>query len=85
MDPLEIITNLQNVKPAYQPIVSAIKHNVVGYEVSGRYWEGDEWVKLRPFFLDNEVPDEFKMEVDQHLLHVAILDILEANKQGFLR
>ncbi len=84
MDPLEIITNLQNVKPAYQPIVSAIRHNVVGYEILGRYWEGNEWVRLRSFFLDNEVPDEFKMEVDQHLTQIALSEILESDKEGFL-
>ncbi|WP_077625087.1 EAL domain-containing protein [Sediminibacillus massiliensis] len=84
MDPLEIVGNLHNTKPIYQPIISAIRHTVIGYEVLGRYRNGDEWVSLGDFFLDSEVPEEFKVEVDQHLLKMAIKDMLDTNTEGYL-
>lgn len=84
MDALDVIENLHNVKPVYQPIISAIRHNVAGYEVLGQYYNETEWESLAEFFLDNEVPDEFKVEVDQHLLKAAITDMLEQGKEGYL-
>ncbi|UOR13667.1 EAL domain-containing protein [Halobacillus amylolyticus] len=84
MDPLDIVGNLHNIKPVYQPIVSAIKHDVIGYEVLGRFHDAEEWMSLGPFFHDNDVPDEFKVEVDQHLLQIAITEMLESNKEGLL-
>ncbi|WP_079709227.1 EAL domain-containing protein [Paraliobacillus ryukyuensis] len=84
MDPLDIVSNLDKVKPVYQPIVSAIKHSVVGYELYGRYYHNGEWVSLGPFFRDQDVPEEFKVEVDQHLLHIAVTEILETNTDGLL-
>ncbi|QDP39847.1 EAL domain-containing protein [Radiobacillus deserti] len=84
MDPLDIIGNLHNVKPVYQPIVSAIRHNVVGYELLGRYFNGEEWVSLSTFFHDDDVPDEFKVDVDQHLLELAIQEFIETEKEGYL-
>ncbi|MFC7063272.1 EAL domain-containing protein [Halobacillus seohaensis] len=84
MDPLDIVGNLHNIKPVYQPIVSAIRHTVIGYEVLGRVYNGEEWVSLGAFFHDTDVPDEFKVDVDQHLLHIAITEMIEANKDGYL-
>lgn len=84
MDPLDIISNLHNVKPVYKPIVSAVWHTVTGYEVLGQCYNGQEWVSLKDFFHDPDVPEEFKVEVDQHLLHIAISDMLRENKNGYL-
>ncbi|WP_236610130.1 hypothetical protein [Planococcus halocryophilus] len=50
MDPLDILENLSDVKPAYQPIVSAVKHTVIGYEVLGRFYFENEWISLGVFF-----------------------------------
>ncbi|WP_053220000.1 EAL domain-containing protein [Virgibacillus senegalensis] len=84
MDPLDILDNLDDIKPVYQPIVSAIRHTVVGYEVLGRCRNEDEWESLGPFFHDQDVPEEFKVEVDQHLLHIALTEMLEAGIDGYL-
>lgn len=84
MDPLDIVSNLSKVKPVYQPIVSAIKHSIVGYEIFGRYYFDSEWVSLGSFFRDPEIPEEFKTEVDQHLLHIAISTMLDSDVEGFL-
>ncbi|MGP4060212.1 EAL-associated domain-containing protein [Halobacillus sp. H74] len=84
MDPLDIIGNLHKIKPVFQPIVSAINHDINGYEVLGRYQHENEWYSLGPFFHDPEVPEEFKAEVDQHILRLAMTEMLEKNKKGLL-
>lgn len=84
MDPLEVIGNLHKIKPVYQPIVSAIKHDVMGFEVLGRFQQKDQWVSLGPFFHDPEVPEEFKVDVDQYLLENALSEMMESNQQGYL-
>lgn len=37
MDALDILTDLENVIPYFQAIFSADEHQVIGYEVLGRY------------------------------------------------
>lgn len=85
MDPLEILENLHKVRPVYQPIISAVKHDVIGYEVLGRYQsENGDWISLGDFFHDHDVPDEYKIEVDQHLLHLAVNKMLEEKNESSL-
>lgn len=84
MDPLDILENLHKVKPAFQPIVSAVKHTVIGYEVLGRFHFEGTWVSLGSFFHDSDVPDEYKVEVDQHLLELAIHKMLDSGNDGLL-
>ncbi|MBM7554273.1 EAL domain-containing protein [Thalassobacillus pellis] len=85
MDPLDIIGNLHKVKPVYQPVVSAIRHKIIGYEVLGRFRQGEEnWCSLKNFFHDGDVPEEFKVDVDQHLLKLAISEMLDSKRTGFL-
>lgn len=84
MDPLEILENLHKVKPAFQPIVSAVKHTVIGYEVLGRFQFEGSWISLGSFFHDSDVPDEYKVEVDHHLLKLAISQMLDSGNEGLL-
>ncbi|ANU21600.1 diguanylate cyclase [Planococcus plakortidis] len=84
MDPLDIIDNMDKIMPAFQPIVSAVKHDVIGYELLGRYIEQDGTKSLGDFFNDPEVPDEFKTEVDQRLLEMALDQLLLENKDCLL-
>lgn len=84
MDPLDILENLHKVKPAFQPIISAVKHTVIGYEVLGRFQFEEKWISLGDFFHDNDVPDEYKIEVDQHLLKLAITQMLDSGNDGQL-
>ncbi|MEZ0480984.1 EAL-associated domain-containing protein [Planococcus sp. SSTMD024] len=84
MDPLDIIDNLDKVMPVFQPIVSAVKHDVIGYELLGRYIEPDGIKSLGDFFNDPEVPDEFKTEVDQRLLEMALDQMLAENNDCLL-
>lgn len=84
MDPFDILENLHRVKPAFQPIVSAVKHTVIGYEVLGRFLFKGDWISLGDFFHDSDVPDEYKVEVDQHLLKLAISQMLDSGNEGLL-
>ncbi|AQQ52363.1 EAL domain-containing protein [Planococcus lenghuensis] len=84
MDPLYILENLQKARPAYQPIISAVTHDVIGYEVLGRFEHEGTWLSLGDFFHDRDVPDEFKAEVDQHLLLLAADDMLSSGNEGYL-
>ncbi|AIY04642.1 diguanylate cyclase/phosphodiesterase [Planococcus sp. PAMC 21323] len=84
MDPLDILENLSDVKPAFQPIVSAVKHTVIGYEVLGRFHFQNEWISLGNFFHDSDVPDEYKVVVDQHLLELAICQLLDSGNDRLL-
>ncbi|MEC3884816.1 EAL-associated domain-containing protein [Halobacillus sp. HZG1] len=84
MDPLDILGNLHKIRPVFQPIVSAINQGVIGHEVLARYEENGKWHSLGPFFLDPDVPEEFKVEVDQHVLKLAVDQFLEKGTDGML-
>ncbi|EIJ81682.1 diguanylate phosphodiesterase [Bacillus methanolicus PB1] len=72
MDALDILTNLDNVIPYFQPIFSADEHKVIGYEILGRYNNESEIISLGPFFHDHQIPEEYKLEVDNTVLTKAL-------------
>ncbi|MGG5253124.1 EAL-associated domain-containing protein [Neobacillus sp. SM06] len=80
MDPLDILTDLENVVPFFQPIFSADEQRVMGYEVVGRYFSDGQIISLGSFFQDEQIPDEYKVEVDQLLLKKALDKALTANE-----
>lgn len=84
MDALKIMDQLDRVQPALQPIVSALTHQIAGYELLGRYLDENQWVSLGDFFGDADIPDEYKNEVDHHLLNLAVDQMIKANHKGFL-
>ncbi|MGG3466489.1 EAL-associated domain-containing protein [Neobacillus pocheonensis] len=72
MDALEILSDLENVFPYFQPIFSADEQQVIAYEVLGRYRTEDNIISLGPFFKDDQIPDEYKFEVDLLLVKKAL-------------
>lgn len=76
MDPLDIMTNLEKVVPYYQAIFSADEQRVIGYEVLGRIQLNDDIQSLGPFFQDENVPDDYRIEVDDYILHNSIEEFL---------
>jgi EAL domain-containing protein (putative c-di-GMP-specific phosphodiesterase class I) len=72
MDPLEILTNKENVFPVFQPIFSADEQIVIGYEILGRYRDEDGTHSLGSFFHDESVPDEYRMEIEDDLQMQAL-------------
>src|SRR4249919_1679903 len=72
MDALDILTDLEHVVPFFQPIFSADEQRIIGYEILGRYRSGEQVVSLGPFLLDKNIPDEYRLEVDQVILAKAL-------------
>ena len=72
MDALDILADLENVIPFFQPIFSAEEQRVIAYEVLGRYRSEGSIISLGPFFQDDQIPDEYKFEVDQLLAKKAL-------------
>lgn len=72
MDALDILTDLENVIPYFQPIFSADEQRVIAYEVLGRYRSEDNIISLGQFFLDDQIPDEYKYEVDLLIVQKAL-------------
>jgi EAL domain-containing protein (putative c-di-GMP-specific phosphodiesterase class I) len=72
LDALDILTDLENVIPYFQPIFSADEHRVIGYEILGRYRGSNGVESLGPFFLDEQIPDEYRLEVDNTVLLKAL-------------
>lgn len=84
LDPLYIIENPQKLKPAFQPVISASTHTVIGYEVIGRFEENGKWLSLSDFFKDPDVPDDYKIDVDRTMLQQAVDKMLEVGSDGLL-
>lgn len=72
MDPLEVIANIEQVLPFFQPIFSADEHRIIGYEVLGRFKSEQGIVSLGPFFQDETIPEEYRLEVDNAILRKAL-------------
>lgn len=77
MDALEVITNIEKVFPHFQAIFNSEDCKIIGYEVLGRITLNEEVQSLGPFFLDEHVPEEFRLEVDQVILRQALDKALE--------
>lgn len=84
MDPLEIMTQKENIVPQYNPIFSADGHVVIGYEVSGVIHHHEEKVELQHFFEDDTIPEEYRLEVEELLLRKAFDDFIETDQSFFL-
>jgi EAL domain-containing protein (putative c-di-GMP-specific phosphodiesterase class I) len=84
MDPLDILTHLDQVVPYYQPIFSADEQCIIGYEVLGRFQTADGIVSLGSFFHDETIPEEFRMEVDQTVTMKAFDQFLYAQDPSSL-
>jgi EAL domain-containing protein (putative c-di-GMP-specific phosphodiesterase class I) len=81
MDALDILADLENVIPFFQPIFSADEQQVIGYEVLGRYVSENQLMSLGSFFHDEQIPDEYKFEVDQLLLEKTLEKTLNCNEK----
>lgn len=84
MDALDILTDLENVIPYFQAIFSADEHQVIGYEVLGRYNGQNGVESLGDFFVDEGIPDEYKIEVDQVILTKALDKALSLDEDVLL-
>ncbi|KYG34872.1 EAL domain-containing protein [Alkalihalobacillus trypoxylicola] len=79
MDPLDVMMNKEKVIPYYQPIISADKQLIIGYEVLAKL-QSDEGVRsLGWFFNDRSIPDEYRLELEDHIQKMAINNLIISN------
>ena len=77
MDAIDVLTNLDKVKAYFQPIFSADEHIVVAYEISGKLVKDEELVSLNSFAYDDDIPEEYRIEVEHKILHKALSRLQE--------
>jgi len=75
MDAIEVLTNINSLTPFYQPIFSADEHVVVAYEISGKLMNNGDWVALNTFPYDEDIPEEYRVEVQHKILHTALAQL----------
>ncbi|WP_409294542.1 EAL-associated domain-containing protein [Peribacillus sp. SCS-26] len=75
MDAVEILENTDKIFPCFQPVFSADEHQVIGYEVLGRIQSGSQALSLEPFLNDPDIPDEYRIEVENIILERALFQL----------
>ena len=80
MDAIEVLTNLEQLKGYYQPIFSADEHVVIAYEVTGKFINDGNLISLSSFAYDEEIPEEYRVEVENKILHLALSQLVEVAK-----
>ena len=80
MDALDIMTNIHQIIPYYQAVLSADEQRVIGYEVLGRINNEQGIISLGPFFQDETVPEEFRIEVDDAILTKALTQFVNSKE-----
>ncbi|HYK75204.1 MAG TPA: EAL-associated domain-containing protein, partial [Pseudoneobacillus sp.] len=72
MAALDILTDLDTVFPYFQAIFSADEHRIIGYEVFGRYLSKEGLISIGYFFEDEQIPEEYRLLVDNIVLKKAL-------------
>ncbi|MCA0989343.1 EAL domain-containing protein [Guptibacillus algicola] len=72
MDALDVMGNKEKAFPHFQPIISADKKQIIGYEVLGRIQTEEGIEDLSFFFEDTTIPEEYILEIDTHIRNLAI-------------
>lgn len=77
---MEVLTNLEKMKAYFQPIFSADEHVVVAYEISCKLNNDEELISLNAFAYDDDVPEEYRVDVEHRILHLALSQLEEEAK-----
>ncbi|TQR18675.1 EAL-associated domain-containing protein [Psychrobacillus vulpis] len=80
MDAIEVLTNLERLKAYFQPIFSADEHVVVAYEISGKLMNDERLISLNSFAYDEDIPEEYRVDVEHKILHLALSQLEEEGK-----
>ncbi|UOE92628.1 EAL-associated domain-containing protein [Alkalihalobacillus sp. LMS39] len=84
MDPLDVLMNKEKVIPYFQPIISADKQEVVGYEVLARIMTSQGVKSLGWFFHDESIPYEYQEEIEDHIQTLALEYYINHDLEQFL-
>ena len=77
MDAIDVLTNIEHTKAYYQPIFSADEHIVVAYEVLAKLVNKENVINLNNFVYDENIPVEYRLEVEHKILRVALSELAE--------
>lgn len=80
VDAIDVLTNLEKLKAHFQPIFSADEHIVIAYEVSGKLINNEETLSLNSFAYDDDIPEEYRVDVEHRILHLALSQLAEESK-----
>lgn len=81
LDPLEVMLNLKQVIPYYQPVISADTQLIVGYEVLPLFKEENGNLKqLDWFFDDGSIPGDFHFELNNDVQQKALHTFMESDQ-----
>lgn len=80
MDAIDVLANIEHVKAYYQPIFSADEHMVVAYEVLGKLVAEEKLIDLNTFAYDEDIPVEYRLEVEHKILRLALSELTEQAK-----
>ncbi|WP_409292003.1 EAL-associated domain-containing protein [Peribacillus sp. SCS-37] len=84
MDAVEILENTDKIFPCFQPVFSADGHQVIGYGVLGRIQSGSQAHSLDSFLNDPDIPDEYRIEVENIILERALTKLGAASDSALL-
>ncbi|WP_413381306.1 EAL-associated domain-containing protein [Alkalihalobacillus sp. 1P02AB] len=84
MDPLDVMMNKDKIIPYYQPIISADKQLVIGYEVLAKMITEEGNKSLGWFFRDRTIPDEYRLEVEDYVQATAIEHFQQVGQKVYL-
>lgn len=80
MDAIDVLTNLEKLKVYFQPIFSADEHVVVAYEITGKFIKDEKLISLNSFAYDEDIPEEYRVEVEHKILHKGLARLAEETK-----
>ncbi|KGA97258.1 diguanylate phosphodiesterase [Alkalihalobacillus alcalophilus ATCC 27647 = CGMCC 1.3604] len=84
MDPLDVMMNKDKIIPYYQPIISADKQLVIGYEVLAHILTEEGNKSLGWFFRDRTIPDEYRLELEDYVQETAIEHFQQVGQKVYL-
>lgn len=83
LDPLDVISSLENVFPTLQPIYSADAQTIVGYEIFSCFEQEGKKYPLDAFFLDDTIPTEYRFDAAMEIGKKALKLMEIHNFKGF--
>ena len=84
VDALDVLLHKEKIVPFFQPVISAEKQLVIGYEVLARFQTEKGLESLGWFFQDESIPEEYRLEVDDYVQEMAIEKFVKEYHDVFL-
>ncbi|SEN68390.1 EAL domain, c-di-GMP-specific phosphodiesterase class I (or its enzymatically inactive variant) [Amphibacillus marinus] len=83
MSELDFSEDINEIRPAFQPIISGVTHEVVGYELFAQRNEAGDLRNLTEVLMHEDISAELKLEIKQQVLQQALRTVAK-DKNLFL-